>query len=302
MKIHSGKKCSRFVQGMLFLCFAGVMVFAKAEPKQDNAATLRAQYASMKGNLDRNQFGRPLIVDSRETTGQLQGNAYAVVDYPFSTVRTALNNADHWCDVLLLHLNTKYCRASAEEGGTILNVNVGKKTPEELADSTRIAFNYQVAAITPDYLKVKLDAKEGPMGTSNYRIAFDAVPLSKTRTFIHLSYSYSTSMTGRMAMRTYLSTAGSGKVGFTVVGKQPDGKPEYIDDVRGVIERNTMRYYLAIDAFLSALSAAPDAQFEKRIQTWFTSTERYARQLHEMERNEYLEMKRAENVRQLSLQ
>jgi len=59
-----------------------------------------------------------------------------------------------------------------------------------------------------------------------------------------------------------------------------------------------MRYYLAIDAHLASLSAPADHQLEKRITTWFNSSERYARQLHEMDRAQYLEMKRGEYERQ----
>ena len=59
-----------------------------------------------------------------------------------------------------------------------------------------------------------------------------------------------------------------------------------------------MRYYLAIEAYLGALSLPLPAQFEKRISDWFTAAERYPRQLHEMEQQDYLEMKRHEYQRQ----
>jgi hypothetical protein len=65
-----------------------------------------------------------------------------------------------------------------------------------------------------------------------------------------------------------------------------------------VVERNTMRYYLAIEAFLGALAAPPQARFEKRLRDWFAAAERYPRQLHEMEQGEYLDMKRKERLRQ----
>ena len=64
--------------------------------------------------------------------------------------------------------------------------------------------------------------------------------------------------------------------------------------VRGAVERNTMRYYLAIDAYLDGLSAPPADQLEKRLQTWFTATEKYPRQLHEIDRATYLDMKRSQ--------
>jgi hypothetical protein len=87
-------------------------------------------------------------------------------------------------------------------------------------------------------------------------------------------------------------------VGFTVTGKQTDGRPLYIGGMRGLVERNTMRYYLAIEAFLGALSEPPQAQLEKRLHDWFAAIEHYPRQLHEMEQGAYLEMKRKEIRRQ----
>ena len=38
-------------------------------------------------------------------------------------------------------------------------------------------------------------------------------------------------------------------------------------------------------------------QVEKRLRDWFTATQRYALQLHEMSETEYLEMKRKEVAR-----
>jgi hypothetical protein len=100
-----------------------------------------------------------------------------------------------------------------------------------------------------------------------------------------------------MAMQGYLSTVGSGKVGFSVVDRR-GGQPVYVDNVRGVIERNTMRYYLAIDAYLGSLSAPPQERQERRLRDWFAATERYPRQLHEIDQADYLAMKRKEIQRQ----
>jgi hypothetical protein len=86
-------------------------------------------------------------------------------------------------------------------------------------------------------------------------------------------------------MKGYLATLGSDKVGFT----KKDG--DYIGGVRGVVERNTMRYYLAIDSYVNAPAAS---QLEQRLGTWFDATEQYAQQLHEVDRNDYMEMKRHE--------
>ena len=87
-------------------------------------------------------------------------------------------------------------------------------------------------------------------------------------------------------MQAYLATAGASKQGFTTNG------------VRGAVERNAMRYYLAIDAFLDSLSAPPGQQVERRLRNWFAATERYPRQLREMDAGTYLAMKRQEVQRQ----
>jgi hypothetical protein len=83
-----------------------------------------------------------------------------------------------------------------------------------------------------------------------------------------------------------------------VTGTLADGTPQLIAGARGMMERNTMRYFLAIDAYLGALSAPVDGRMEKSLRDWYAGSERHRRQLHEMEQAEYLAMKRIEVLRQ----
>jgi hypothetical protein len=276
----------------------GVGIAHADDADANSAASLRAKYGALQGQLSHNQFQRPLYMDSSEISRGVTGDIYAVINYPFATAGAALNGPARWCDILSLHLNTKYCRASTSSQGSVLNVNIGKKHDQPLDEAYRVDFAYRVAAETPNYLKVRLNADEGPLSTRNYRIMLEAIPLEDGRTFIHLAYSYTYGLAGRLAMQAYLGTIGSDKVGFTVVGKQSDGQPLHVGGMRGLVERNTMRYYLAIEAFLGALSAPPQARLEKRLHDWFAAAERYPRQLHEMEQGEYLDMKRKEYLRQ----
>jgi hypothetical protein len=264
----------------------------------DSVATMREKYVSLAEQLGQNQFKQPLVLDSAETPNGLQGDIYAIVDFPFAAVSAGLNNPDHWCDVMLLHVNTKYCHAGAGLSGTTLSVNIGRKTPEALADTSRVEFNYSVAVSAADYLEITLDAKDGPLGTSSYRIILEAMTLPNAKSFLHLRYSYAMNFSAKLAMRTYLGTVGSDKVGFTVSRTPTEGQDGYIGGVRGLVERNTMRYYLAIASYLGSVSMAPAAQLEHRLQSWFTAVEQYPRQLHELDRSAYLEMKRAEHLRQ----
>ena len=86
-----------------------------------------------------------------------------------------------------------------------------------------------------------------------------------------MSYAYGYGIAARLAMQAYLATAGRDKVGFTVTGKDADGKPTYIAGVRGVVERNTMRYYLAIDAYLAATPLPAAEQPEQRLRDWYAA-------------------------------
>lgn len=285
----------------VFIFISGVW-FASGQPfaaEQDmSAAPLLAKYAELSKQLLDNQFQRALYLNSTESSHDLKGEIYAVVDYPFAAVNVALNNPAHWCDVLILHVNIKYCRASSNKAGAVLAVDLGRKYDQPLADTYRAEFNYRGVITAPDYFAVELKAKNGPLSTHDYRIWIEAAPLKDGRTFLHFTYAYAFGLTGRIAMHGYLATIGRDKVGFTVTGKLPNGQPAYIKGVRGVVERNTMRYYLAIDAYLAALTAPPQDQLEKRLQHWYNATDQYARQLHEVEQDDYLEMKRKEYQRQ----
>jgi hypothetical protein len=267
----------------------------------DNASTLKDKYETLTPQLKSNVFHRPIHLDSEETQNTLKGDIYAVVDYPFATVNSAFNDPQkgpaNWCEVLILHLNTKYCHASSGSNGATITMNVGKKTEQELNDTSRVQFNYRSVATNPDYFQVDLSAAEGPLSTKDYRIVLEAVDLGNGRTFLHLTYSYGFGLAGRLAMKTYLATIGSAKVGFT---QKADG--DYIGGVRGLVERNTMRYYLAIDAYLGSLSVPAGQRVDQRFATWFDATEQYPRQLHELDRQEYLQMKKNEYARQQKAQ
>jgi hypothetical protein len=274
----------------LLVLLAGVPVSAAAN---EGAQQLRATYSSLQDRLRNNHYGRPLYMESQQFDSTLKGDIHAVVDHAFATFARALASPDNWCDVLLLHLNIKYCQA-ADDG---LSVHLGRKTEQPLSETHRLDFSFRSRKPGADYLKIELAADAGPVGTHDYRILLEATPVGD-KTFMHLTYSYGFSLSSRLATKTYLSTMGRDKVGFTIIGRNADGTPQYVQGVRGVIERNTMRYYLAIDAYLGGLSAAPAQQFEQRLRLVVDAAEQYPQQLHEVDRAAYLEMKRHEHQRQ----
>lgn len=253
-------------------------------------AQLKAKYVSMNNALKNSPFGRPLVMDSKEASDNATGEVYALVNYPFNKVNAALKNPATWCDIMILHQNTKYCKTSENARNADLNMLIGKKTTQALDAAHKMDFNFSLLKSNASYLAAQLDADTGPMGTKDYQVLLEAIPVNSKQTFLHFSYAYAYGFTGNVAIQTYLATAGRNKIGFS---PSEDGSG-YIGGVRGMVERNTMRYYLAIDSYLGTMSLPPDQQISNRLQSWYNATERYPRQLHEISRSAYLSMKRDE--------
>ncbi|WP_408602561.1 hypothetical protein [Paraburkholderia guartelaensis] len=269
----------------------------------DDADRLRATYLSMKLLLEHNSFHRRLYLDSQESPSTVTGEIYAVMDHPFATVSDALGDpskgAANWCDVLLLHPNVKYCHVSDSSNGNTITVNISQReAATELGSTYQLRFNYDAPISSPGYFRVRLHADSGPLNTRDYEIALEVASLDSERTFLHLTYAYSYGTLGRLAIKGYLSTFGSGKVGFTNIADPSALQPEYVDGMRGLVERNTMRYYLAIDAWLGEPPGSPDMRLEQRLSNWYSASEQYPRQLHEIDRQQYMQMKQQEYRRQ----
>lgn len=280
-------------------CLGLAAVLAPAGSRADGGE-LRAHYDRLGEELRSNGFGRPLHLVSAERQDRLAGVVHAVLDHPFAAVSAALRKPAGWCDVLILPFNTKYCHAVEDAAGSTLLVRIGRRFDQPVEQAYRLRFDFREVAARDDFFESRLQAHEGPVGTRDYRITVSAVPIEDGRTFLRLDYSYGVGFAGRMAMQLYLATAGAGKTGFTVVGRGPDGQPQLIGGVLGAVERNAMRYYLAIDAYLDSLAAPPQQQVERRIRGWYAATQRYP-QLREMDLASYAAMKRQEVERQQQL-
>lgn len=270
--------------------------------RPSSPAELRTRYLALRPQLEKNVYRGPIYIESAEAPHSSQGDVYAVLNAPFGAVSAALGDPAHWCDVMILHLNTKFCRSRTAAGAVQLELRIGKKYDQPLMDAPRVLFAWRALPPAPDFLNVQLDAPEGPFDTRDYRILLEAVPLDAEHTFMRLGYSFEYGTASHLALRVYLSTVGRSKVGFTTLASGAGAEPEYVGGVRGMVERNTMRYFLAIEAYLAALSAPPAVQQDKRLQAWFDATERYPRQLRELDRATYLDMKRNEIRRQQAAQ
>ena len=283
---------------VLALGFGAVLA---AEPPAAGAVALLAKYPSIKAKLEKNQFGAPVYLESVEGDDSLQVDMYGTFEEPFDTVKEALQSPANWCDIASLHVNIKACAWRKNGGQPLLTIYSGRKYYQSPADAYPLKFRFRRQSLQPAYLSLALAADTGPLGTREHRIVLEAVPLSPGRTLVHFSYGYRYGPVARLAIKTYFATIARDKVGFSV---EPGagGKYFYRGGVRGSLERNTVRYFLALQTYLEALRFPEGARFEWRIGRWYDLTARYPRQLQEMEKEEYLVEKRREHLNQLLLQ
>lgn len=284
---------TRILAGALLLA-ASAQVLAAA-PENPSAQALRATHQRLSDKLDHSSFGRPVQLDSVETADGLQGDVYAVVEHPLAEISATLKGSAHWCDVLTLHINNRRCLVAAgPQGREMLTLYVVRRYDKPVDDAFELPFVYRMVSATPEHLSVELKAESGPLGTSNYNVTLEAIALDERKSFLHFSYSYDHNAMVRLGTMAYLATFGSDKVGFTVVGKTPEGQPDYIRGLRGLVERNAMRYFLTLDAYLAA--PGPE-QADRRQRRWFAGAEQYPRQLHEVDLDTYMALKREDRQR-----
>lgn len=240
------------------------------------AAELQARHAAMAGQLEDSTFGRPIRIQSTERNDRLDGRIDAELAHPFGTVAEVLGSPRGWCDVLVLLPHIRDCRVA----GDGLLMRVGRSFDEPIDDTRAIRFDLDIDRHGKQMLQAVISAERGPLGTHDYRIAASAVPIADGRTFLSLEYGHGYGFAARTAARLYLATSGADKVGFTEVGRS-DGEPEYIGGLRGAVERNAMRLYLAIDARLQAQSLPALQRHERSLRLWLDAIADFPRQLRE---------------------
>ena len=244
--------------------------------------------ASTPERLSERSLDQPLRIDSTETDGRLHGEIRAVIEHPFRRVRVLADPA-HWCELLTLLPNIRHCRTAADRQQ--LTLRFARRFDEPVADTHAVRFDVRTRLLD-DLLEIVLRAPDGPVGTSDYRLELTAVPVGEGRVSLRVQYGYAYGLTARLLSRAYLALGGRDKVGFTVVGTDAEGNPQYIDGSRGAVERNAMRLYLAIDAYLDVVDEAPGKRRERSLRAWLDAIAGYPRQLAEADPAAYFEAKR----------
>jgi hypothetical protein len=279
---------------LMVACLLAANVSHALSDPSPAAQALQARHGALKDELAQSPFRRPLLLRSKSSTSSSQGEIHAVMDHPFERLGTALQRPENWCALLSLQTNIKRCEALGAGSDRRLQVAVARRYTDRADEAHVVELRYALQTANENYLSVELAAAQGPVATRNYSLRIEAVPIGAGQSFVHLSYAYETGMAARWATNLYLATAGREKVGFSITGHDAQGQPLYVGGIQGVAERNTMRYFLAIESFLGSLSAPPAQRVERRLRDFHAALERYPAQLHETSLSEYLELKRAE--------
>ena len=284
----------------LFLFYLCALLAAQAQGA--DLGEMQSLYRSLQPRLAQSPFQRELALDSTEAFERLSGDIYATLDAPLANLELVNRSPLRWCEILLLLSNTKSCVVGRQDEAPSLQMRMGTKGPQALATTTPMNFKFETSAPQAPVLETHLSSNSGPMGTKDGKLRVQAIAVGPNKSFIHLHYSYSSSLAGRLATGVYLQTLGRGKVGFSKEQAEASRPADahWVGGVRGIIERNTMRYFMGLSCALQfAGTEAPTQRFAQMAPCWYDDTERYPQQLHEMGRSEYLEMKRAEYGREV---
>lgn len=239
-------------------------------------------------------------VDSGERDGRFVGEIRARIEHPFAEVSKALAASREWCAFAILHPNVKGCICERGPDGERVVLFAGPKRGSTLEDAYPIRYTFAAPTVTPQRVEIRLNASSGPLKTRDYEFAISAEPAGERTTRVVVRYAYRPSLESKLATAGYLATVGAGKTGFTIVGKDGEGRPIYVGGIRGIVERNAMRQLLAVQAYLDTRAA--EQRDRARFERFHDLTERHADQLRELERGEYLTLKAAEFERQVERQ
>ncbi|MBA2779981.1 hypothetical protein [Billgrantia kenyensis] len=256
--------------------------------------TLRDQWGAI---VALSPFAQPVHVSSEERRYSVSGSVHARVAHPFDRLATALDTAAAWCEILFLHPNVKACLPDDSAAAGALQLYVGR-LEESIAEAERLDLLLRTTALSDNYMAIRLEGARGPYAMRDFLLHLQAIPDDAVHSLISLRYSLAFGTTARLALRAYFAFGGRNRVGFTVESQGPDGQPQYVGGLPGMIERNVMHFYLGLSVHLDTLKVPEPERFAERLAAYFAAIDRYPRQLREQDEASYLAQKRQEHVDQ----
>ncbi|AGA33742.1 hypothetical protein TVNIR_2082 [Thioalkalivibrio nitratireducens DSM 14787] len=250
----------------------------------------QARHAEMLERIERSPLPGRIELESTEGNREILGKIHALVPYGFDEVAGVLGSAASWCETAFLHPNVKAC--THDEGvdrASTLHLYVGRRFFEAPDEAAALQLLFEATRVDEGYLEVSVGGARGPHGTRNFRMQLEAFPIDADETFVRFRYSVEIGALTRFALRVYFATGGRHRIGFSL---DEDGEP--VRGLRGMIERNVMRFHLGLKAYLETRHEPQARRLQARLERWFDLSERHPEQLRELDRDRYLDQKRRE--------
>lgn len=249
-----------------------------------------------------NQSGVEFFIRSESNHGVAETDIALFFDSIDLDEGTAiLSGPDAWCEVLFLHMNVKTCTYGKNEDDQWLKMYMGRKFYQKPKKDKAIELQFN-SGLTDDGVNwVAMTADEGPFNTSDYYLGLFAIQ-AENGIYVQLRSSQKTGRAASSAMNLYYKTLARDKIGFSVVGTDKKGNPEYSKGTQAMLERNVVRYLLAMRVFTQTHTISGLKGLQTRAKLWYDATERYAEQLHEVERDDFLHHKEKEYQNMVEMQ
>ena len=238
-------------------------------------------------------FHRPLAVESRDADGRMSGEIAGDLGHPFASIARRLIEPAAWCDVIVLHINVKGCAAQ----GNAVTVYSGRKFYEPLDRTYALRYTFRAVAVRPDYLRIELAdrRKRAATAPATTNSCWRPCRRANARSSPCAMRSGRRSRAVSPPPRTWPPWAAASPDSRSSAGTATAAPNGSVASAASC-ERNAMRNFLALDAWLATCDAR-DAELTLRRMAALTG--QYPAQLVEMPADEYVEMKqreRRENV------
>jgi hypothetical protein len=232
----------------------------------------------------------------------VQSEILAVFAHRHPQLTALLENGRGWCEIVVLHPNVKACTHEPAGGHQRVVIYTGTKHYQPARLSRAHHHDLRIERREPGYLMARLLPAPDKLADGAEPVVIEAVDIDGERTGLRVQYRQRLNAWTRLASATYFATFGRDKVGFSRRGADGGANTAYVDGLVGAIERNIVRYFLAMETHLAVGGGDSPEKHEQRLAHWFASTERHARQLHELDWEEYLDIKRRELAQSAALQ
>ena len=279
----------------------GVAGAAKAgEVKEITPGYLVEQYRKMEKTGTRLAATLPLYLKTVQKDDVLNVSLLGRIPFKFSDVTDVLAKPASYCNFLPLMFNVKSCVITELNPVTRMKFYVAGKHYSPPITSYRIHALFRLVDRTPEKIRIRLESDEDSLGKSGYDVDLMAIPLDG-QTLLYLKSRYAPGRITRMATYTYIKVFARDKPGFTEI-QEPGGEKKLITGFPAVIERSTVRAYFALKAYMLNIHLPPAKRFDACLNTWYDLNQPYKKQLYELGRDQYLQIKRREHKNQLRIQ